>query len=228
MAATSSPRSGRRIGLLIGGIVLALIGLAVTAGGGTLLWADTTQKDSHGYYSTNRHEFRAPSRAIATKKIDIGTDVPEWLFGKVRIEASSKAASAPPIFVGIARKADVDAYLGGVEHAVVDDLEWDPFKVTYTFQPGTRSPAAPASQQFWAASAQGTGEQSLTWVVKSGDWSVVVMNADGSPGVDADVGVGIKVPNAIWFGIGFTIGGLAVLAGAILMIRASGRRRQSA
>jgi hypothetical protein len=227
MEPKTSRRSGRRIALLVVGIVLAIVALAVAAGGGTLIWADSTQKDGHGYYSTNRHEFRAPGRAITTKKIDIGTDVPEWLFGKVRIEASGKRA-ARPIFVGIARKEDVDSYLAGVEHAVVHDLEWDPFSVGYTRQPGTRVPAAPASQPFWAASAQGSGEQTLTWVVKSGDWSVVVMNADGSSGVDADVSVGIKVPYAIWFGIGFTVGGLALLAGAVLMIRAGARRRQSA
>jgi hypothetical protein len=227
MEATTSSRRGRGIALLVTGIVLALVAIVLAGGGGTLIWADTTQKDGHGYYSTNRHEFRTAARAITTEKIDIGTDVPEWLFGKVRVEASSKA-SARPIFVGIARKTDVDAYLAGVERAVVHDLEWDPFKVSYTLQPGTRRPADPAAQAFWAASAQGSGEQSLTWVVKSGDWSVLVMNADGSPGVDADVSVGIKVPYGIWFGIGFAVGGLALLAGAILMIRGGRRRRSTA
>ena len=39
---------------------------------------------------------------------------------------------------------------------------------------------APGKQRIWAASAQGAGAQALTWDVADGDWSVVVMNADGS------------------------------------------------
>lgn len=224
MEASKPSRSKGKIALLIGGIVLALIALAVAAGGGTAIWADATQRDSHGYVSTSKHDFRSSARAITTDKIDIGTDIPEWLFGKIRIETTTNDSSRP-IFVGIARKSDVDAYLAGVDRAVVKDLDFDPFNVSYERQAGTRIPASPASQRFWAASLQGAGTNSLTWPLKSGQWSVVLMNADGSPGVDADVSAGAKVPYALWFGIGLSIAGLLLLGGAVLMIVA-GLRRQ--
>ena len=53
----------------------------------------------------------------------------------------------------------------------------------------------------------------MTWKVRDGDWSVVIMNADGSAGVDAGVRAGADVPflaPAGWM----TGGDLVLLAGA--------------
>jgi hypothetical protein len=77
---------------------------------------------------------------------------------------------------------------------VVADLDFSPFRVDYDRAPGKGHPAAPASQHFWAASAQGCQTQTLTWDVADGDWSVVVMNADGSAGMDARVSARAKLP----------------------------------
>lgn len=134
--------------------------------------------------------------------------------------------ASKPVFVGIARKRDVDAYLAGVDRAVVTNLDFDPFSVRYARHAGAKSPGLPASQGFWVASTQGTGTKSLTWDVSSGTWSVVVMNADGSPGVDAEISAGASVPYALWIGIGLAIAGALLLLGAALMIAAGWRREQ--
>src|ERR671924_447334 len=42
--------------------------------------------------------------------------------------------------------------------------------------------------------SQGAGQLTLTWDVEHGSWSVVVMNDDGSRGVDAGVSAGANVP----------------------------------
>ena len=60
--------------------------------------------------------------------------------------------------------------------------------------------------------------QTVTWDVKHGDWSVVVMNADGSRGVDTGVSAGADFPilSALaWGGVG---GGLVLLGVAALLI----------
>jgi hypothetical protein len=88
-----SSRSRGKIALLVGGIVLALLALTVAAAGGTGIWATTTQKDDHGYLSTDRHAFRSPARAITTGSIDLDTGIPQWLLGKIRIEAESGPSS---------------------------------------------------------------------------------------------------------------------------------------
>ena len=59
--------------------------------------------------------------------------------------------------------------------------------------------------------------------MQKGDWTVVVMNADGSPGILADVKVGAKVGFLGWAGIGLLAAGalLAALA-AVLFLRSGG------
>jgi hypothetical protein len=84
-------------------------------------------------------------------------------------------------------------------------------------------PAPPTKQPIWDASVHGTGTQTLTWDVRDGDWSVVVMNADGSPGVHADVSAGARIgflDEAGWVLLG--MGGVA-LAGAAAFAFFGGR-----
>ena len=93
-------------------------------------------------------------------------------------------------------------------------------------------PAAPATQDFWVAKSQGTGTQKLDWDVKDGDWSVVVMNADGSPGVHADISAGADVAFVGAVATALIISGLAGLGiGAALLafgfISTGGRRTPS-
>jgi hypothetical protein len=54
---------------------------------------------------------------------------------------------------------------------------------------------------------------------------VVVMNADGSAGVEAAVSVGAKVPFLLWLGIGLLIGGAILLAVGGLIVYRSSRSR---
>ena len=76
---------------------------------------------------------------------------------------------------------------------------------------------SPTEQSFWLTDETGT-DVSIDWDVEQGDWSAVVMNADGSPGVSARVDVEIPawpVRLAAWLVTGL---GLATLAfGAGLM-----------
>ena len=221
MAAQQQPRTKGQIALLVGGIVLALIALAVAGAGGTAIWA-STQKDSHGYHSTGLHRLHSPTHAITTKSIDLATSVPEWLLGKIRIEA--RPAGEAPIFVGIGHRDDVDRYLAGVERDILTDVDFDPFRAHYDRQQGAETPEPPASQTFWVASAHGAGTQVVTWETDSGKWSVVLMNADGSPGVDARVKGGAEIPYALWIGIGALVIGILLAAGAALMIVKGWRR----
>ena len=97
------------------------------------------------------------------------------------------------MFVGIARTRDVDAYLDRSAHATLTDFEVDPFEAELPHhRRRLAAPAAPGTQSIWAAKATGAGTQTLTWDVEDGDWSVVVMNADGSAGVDTDISVGAE------------------------------------
>jgi hypothetical protein len=216
MQATTQPK--KRTGLTIGAWVVAVLGALVLAAGGTAIWANTRERDDNGYFSANAHRYQTHTRAIATDSITVGSYVPTWLAGKVRLDVSGDK----PLFVGIAPKATVDAYLAGVEHTDATNLGLDPFKVTYVEHRGTVDPGRPASEPFWAAAVSGTGSP-LAWKLRSGSWSIVVMNADGSRDVAAKIGVGVKVPALLWVGIGLTLFGGALLAAGGLMFAARSR-----
>ena len=107
------------------------------------------------------------------------------------------------------------------------DLDLDPFQVTYVDHPGAADPGRPAAQPFWEATSTGTTGP-VTWELRSGKWSVVVMNPDGSPNVAAAIAVGVKVPALLWAAIGLTALGGGLLAVAALMFRARSRSRRPA
>ncbi len=216
MNTSKTNRPGRRTDLVIGGSIVAIVAALGLAVAGVAIWTDVDKRDGNGYLSANAHRFETPTRAIATDEVTIGTEIPKWLIGNVRVEA----ASAKPVFVGIARKAVVDAYLADVPHATAKDLDLDPFQVPYVTHSGSTEPGRPADQRFWAASASGTDAAALTWKPKSGSWSIVLMNADGSPGVFADVSAGARIAWLLWAGIGVAVvGGLLLAAAALMLVR---------
>jgi hypothetical protein len=108
-----------------------------------------------------------------------------------------------------AAPAQVKAYLRGVSQDRITDFEVDRFSITHHAEPGTVTPAAPGTQAFWASHVSGSGRQTVRWPVKEGNWSVAIMNADGTAGIRTSVSVGAKTRLVLWLGIGsFALGGL--------------------
>ena len=214
--------SATRVAQLIGGSLAALMAVGLLALGGFSLWAEG-EKDRDGYLTTEQEGFATGSRALVTGNLDL--DGVDWIvdttdLGEVRLKVES--TNGKPVFAGVARTSDVAAYLRGVERTTVRDIDMSPFlsphDAHYRTHAGDRRPGRPARRDFWVASTQGTGEQTLSWDLEEGDWQVVVMNADGSPGVRADVRAGAKVPYLTalgWSSIGL---GLLMLAGATALI----------
>ncbi|MCK4697690.1 MAG: DUF4389 domain-containing protein, partial [Dehalococcoidia bacterium] len=122
------------------------------------------------------------------------------------------------IFIGVAEESDWKAYLSDVEYDEITDFSLDPFDVDYINHPGSSVPAAPTSQTFWTAEMSGTGTQTLEWQLETGTYSVVLMNQDGSSGVDLDMAVGAKVPLIFGVGVGMVVMGIVALVVGILMI----------
>jgi hypothetical protein len=194
-AAPTRDRTGPILTTVTGGVV-AFLAIILIAAGAALFWVSEHKTDAHGYYTTASHTYSTPTRALTTESLDVQEDVPDWLFstdtfGRVRIDPRS-TDSAKPVFVGIGRTQDVDRYLDQVQHDEISDLDFDPFTIDKRRQAGEARPAMPAAQTFWAASS--ADGRPLDWKVRKGEWSVVMMNADGSPGVSVDASVGAKTP----------------------------------
>ncbi len=188
--------NGSRIALTITGAIASLIAVALVAGGALALWGDSL-KDDDGYLRTDTERFTADTRALATDKLDVDLGDADFVAEADdlgRIEVSAQSRDDKRVFVGIARTADVERYLSGVPHTTVNDVDVAPFRADYERHSGNRHPVSPQHAGIWLASSQGGGKRSIDWEIDDGDYSVVVMNADGSLGVDADVSAGADVP----------------------------------
>jgi len=207
---TRDPR--RNSGAIVAGVVVGALAAIALVLGSLALWGNA-KTDSAGYLSTKSDTYKTSTYALATDDLDI--DGTGWLvdndvLGKIRLRAASH--DGKPVFLGIARADDAKAYLHSSAYAEVTDVDYSPFKPTYRAHFGSTPPSAPAEQDIWVASTHGPGTQTLNWDVKDGTWSVVVMNADGSPGVDAGVSAGAKID---WLDRGgWSLRGLGVLLGA--------------
>lgn len=189
-SARSQPLTGGRLAAVVGGAATLLLASVLLLAGTGLLWADS-RKDEDGYFSTSHERVETSTYAIATDDLEIdGDSIGDDLYGRLRLQVSGER----PVFAGVARTSDVDAYLRQSAHATLTDVEFGPFEPRYRDSAGSTAPGRPGARSFWAASTEGSGERTLSWDVKDGSWSVVVMNADGSPGVDARVSAGASVP----------------------------------
>ena len=224
--ATASERWGaRRIVLIVVGFALCLFAFTCVAGGGWALWKDRVDRDSQGYVSLGTTDLRTGQYAIVG---DLKGDGPDWLYGKsvigdTRVRATSQ--SQQPLFVGVARKDDVLNYLRGAGYATVYS-----FEVTdKTTHPGPAPQRPPSSESIWATSTQGTGEQTLLWSPRDGDWSIVLMNADASANVDVHGDASAKLPPLPWLaGALLIIGATAGVIGVWLVVRSFRREDQPA
>lgn len=213
-----------RIAPLVIGALLVLVSLVLLGGGGTGMWAYLTQRDA-GYVTTGVHRFSTAGSALATEPTHLGAAGVGWLYsptllGKVRIRVTP-ASPGPPLFVGIARSTDVDRYLAGVDRTVVSEFWGNEVKPIG----GGRLGPAPGTRHFWAASSSGAGTRSLVWKPADGTWTVVVMNADGRPGVDIGADLGARMPALPWIALGLLVAGVVFMAGGVLLILGAIRRR---
>ena len=212
----------RSVVLIVVGVIAALLSLGLLAGGTALVVVDQTQRDEDGFLMSPSEDFSTATYAIISESVDVdiggSEDAARAIFGDVRIRSESDR----DVFVGIAREANVEKYLSGVEHAVVTDIEKDP---EYSDRPGGAPASSPGDQEFWVASANGAGEQTLEWEPEDGNWNAVVMNSDGSRGVAAELSIGAELDAALWFGIVLLVVAAVLAALAALAITAGARRR---
>ena len=225
----SRPWTPGRVALVVVGALVTLLGMGLLAAGCAGVWADQTQRED-GYLSTPTDRFATETSAITSESLKlVDSEIPDWLIsedvlGKVRLRASG---SQKDVFVGIGRTALVNRYLRGVQHAVVTDVSYDPFSVDYRTVPGHPPAESPTSQPFWDESTSGSGAQELVWDVKEGRWTVVVMNADASAGVSADLVAGAELDFLLWLSIAILVLGALLVAGGAAMIYAGARHTVS-
>jgi hypothetical protein len=211
-------RAGK-IALVVIGVIIALMSFGLVVGGGTLLWAYGTQRDADGFFTSRTYDFATESNAITTEDLRFGAEPGDWWPSGDVATLKLAATGERAVFVGIGPRQDVETYLADVGRAVVDDV--NPFNSTPDLEvvPGTAPATPPGEQAFWTVSAEGEGTQTVTWDIEQGNWTAVLMNADGSEGISADVVAGAKVAFILGIAIGMVVFGILLgLAAAALLV----------
>jgi hypothetical protein len=214
------------IAAVVAGVLILLLALTLLGSGGTALWADRTQRDE-GYATTDVHQFATSGSALVTVSTELGSGGLGWVYapsllGDVRIRVTP-ASTGEPLFVGVGPSTDVDRYLAGVSRTVITEFWGDKTETVA----GGLPDSAPGSQDFWVASATGSGPQTVVWDPADGSWSVVVMNADGRPQIDVGADLGAKMPALPWIALGFLVAGAILMAGGALLIAGAIRRSRT-
>lgn len=215
-----------RVAALVLGCLLVLPGIALLAGGAILGAGYLVGRDDDGFIEVSIDRLETSTVAITAEDLDLtaGPGSPDRILDALDVDVRLQATSSSgdrPLFIGIARESEVDAYLAGFAHDEIDDLN-DDLAARFRNRDGALDIGPPTEEAFWAASASGSGTQQILWEATEGHWAVVMMNADGSPGlgVDADVGVkagfvGPLVAAMLGIGLLLTVGAVAlIVAGA--------------
>jgi len=218
--------TGRIVSAVAGAVVL-VGSVGLLGAGGSALWAQTQRHG--GYADLGTVTYSAPGYAIASDAVTLhmssgGWDAASALIGTVRIRVTPVSGTAPA-FIGIAPAGAAGRYLADVQYATVRGVA--DHHETYTEHAGSAPAVPPRRAGIWAAQAAGQGTQTLTWTVRSGDWMVIAMNADGSRPVSMRVNVAATLPALPWIAAGLLAGGAVFLIGGALLIAVPLRRASS-
>ena len=186
-----------RVIALVAGCLIALWSLGLGVGGVTLLVIDQAGRDADGFLMSDEVDLESARYAVVSDDAEFEIDpawqwVPNDVLGRVRLSAVSD--NGQPVFVGVGPVEDVRAYLDGVAYDELVSIDGFDRDTTYRPHTGGEPGTAPADSDVWIAASAGPGRQNVDWELTDGTWVAVVMNADGSAGVDAEVSVGATAP----------------------------------
>ena len=218
--------------------ITAIVFGAVAAGIGFLTFVMGTPPDQYrgadGYYVDDPVTLDRPSRAIVTNDTEIlkgvYTDLADDSFvlyitaDPIDLRIQGAASGPTSLFMGVAATNAVNEYLMGAAYDEVIELDRDEeskqiLEVQYTAHAGTGTLNLPSTETFWETSVEGTGLKTLDWTLEPGDWTAVIMNADASSGVTADVAFGAAAAANV-DAIGratSTVAVIALIGGALLL-----------
>ncbi len=179
------------------GLPLVLAGVVVTlAGAASAFWLvgpDSTVE-------TGEQQLSSRGLAVAT--------APD-LLDRHGFTLHVTASGPRPVFVGVGHDLDVSSYLGGAAYTRVVRFDLPSEFGTQEMKGGAERLNPPTGLDWWVADAGGAGKQSAAWETQDGAYDVVVMNADGTPGVDATVTFGAELKGL--FGICLVVLGVGLI-----------------
>lgn len=227
-APSTGPRPPGRPGWTAGRVVAVVVGallgigsLGLLTAGGSALVADHALRDSAGYVTSPERHVSSVGYAVVAPSMRIDTALgasrmPRRMLGDVRLLATAREGQT--VFVGITSASDAQRYLGAVARSVPDQGWSDGREL-----PGLAPTGPPTGLAIWDESVVGSGTQQLSWTPRPGDWTVVLMNGDGSAGVSAEVSVGAQIPWLGGAGVAALGAGLVLLTAGVTLVATAAR-----
>ncbi|MCW5715019.1 MAG: DUF4389 domain-containing protein [Bauldia sp.] len=203
------------------GILLALAATGLVIGAIAVIVAFGTRQDGRGFLESGSYELRSDGYAVTSADVAIAPHPGDWWPVETVVDVGlTVTPDAGAVFVGVGPADDVARFLAGVAHDEVRSIGTARSDVRYRDVAGQAVPALPSAQTFWAATVEGTGAQRLEWPVERGSWTVVIMNADASPGVVVEAVGAVRVPFLPAIGAGVLVAGLILgaVAAALLVL----------
>ncbi len=222
---------GRVVSLILGSLIL-IVGIGILFGGGALVGVDVGFTDEDGYLSVPPAQLERDTFAVVGEAVFEGDWV--WWY-RHPTTARVRMTGEGPVFLGVAPRDDLETYLANVSYSTIEEVDFDDYRhdrvwaTEYDDRVGPDAPALPSEQTFWHASVEGDGTQDLIWEIEPGDWMLVVMNADGSRGINVSGTVGVEAPWLLAVGIGLLVVGIVLIAlGLVLVLFVARGARRSA
>lgn len=196
-----------------GGIIGLFLASYLLISGIYFLCQNSTTKDSQDFFPTWKFEVQRDSRAIVLEPDGIEFDG-QWDMGEIGFFKilTDKNISGKDLFIGVAPVEKIRSYLKGVEYDKMTALWIFPPRADYQRYDGKQVPADPSSQGFWSTTSYGKGTNELIWDPEHDNASVLIMNADGSAGLD----LGVQVKTMV--GILFIAGAINVMVGIFILM----------
>jgi hypothetical protein len=222
----------------IGALLLIVAVPLMIAGGG--LWAVAGHGGHDGAFAAGIERLRADGRAAVVTDVDalLRADAPFARGGQTTLSLSARGPGGP-LFLGLGPYPAIERYLAGVAQTRVTRIRLargGPLPLDAVALPGDLAPHGPPTEQpFWLATSTGLTrdgrvEDALTWSpssVRGRDLAFVIMNVDGSAGIDVTLSARLKPGWLPPTAGGLLILGIAVFLLALLTLAWPHGRRQS-
>ncbi|HEY3144301.1 MAG TPA: hypothetical protein VGJ86_24440 [Acidimicrobiales bacterium] len=221
----------------VGRVIAILVGLAFVVFGLFVLVPSALGLAVVGWdnkVDTDAERLDSPTAALASEIDSIGgdwlTDRPGGDKDSAELTVKSESRGDQELFLGVGPADEVNAYLDQGPWDKVDAFDnsasSDVSKIE-TKRQGSGDPVAlpaPSGQDFWKDEAQPGKSVELAWDFRKGDWSIVLMNADGSPKVDTDTSFELYIPHLnVLLLVGIVFALVLILIGLFLLFKV-GRR----
>ena len=222
--------AGKVVSLILGSLIL-IVGIALLFGGGALVGIDIGFTDEEGFLTSPSADLERDTYAVVGDVVLEG----DWIWWyRHPTMARVRMTGEVPVFIGIGPRVEVEAYLLDVSYSEIEEIDFEEHRRSRVWMPeyddhiGPNAPAPPNDETFWRASVSGEGMQDLIWEIEPGDWALVVMNADGSRGIDVTGSVGAEAPWLLAVGIGVLAAGVVLVAIGLVLVLVVARQSRSA